>query len=333
MEQADDRVTVVTGAAGFIGGRVAQKFAETGRPVVAMDLPGTSFAHLDDAITTLRADITNAAGLESALAGLKPGLVVHCAALMGGWGKPEAYERVNVDGTRNVCRWAGNNQASRLIYMSSVTVYGLPPRTGVDEETPFRSIGLPYADSKMKAEQVVRAAHEEGLAATILRPGDVYGPRAHEWVVKLVDSMKANRMILIGGGSGVVNTTYVDNLVDAVEAAETRAESAGRDYIITDGPPTTWKDYLQALAEAAEVRAPRISLPTLFAWPLVIGLETAGRITGARPPLTRMGLRLLTTRVSYDIARARRELNWEPRVDLSRGMSAVGRWLNTLPST
>lgn len=324
----DNGVVVVTGAAGFIGGRVAQRLAMAGRTVVAVDLPGCAFGHLSGTGIEIRpADITDTDALARALAGIQPHAAVHCAALMGGWGAASEYQRVNVDGTRNLAAWAAVAGARRFIYMSSVSVYGMPAVQGIDETAPYRHIGLPYGDSKIEAERVVRSFAGAGLPATILRPGDVYGPRAGEWVVKLVESMRSGRMILIGGGRGLINVTYVDNLVDAIEAALARSTAAGRDYIITDGAPVTWKRYLDALARAAGCAAPRISIPTALAWPAVLTLEAVCRVTGRRPPLSRMGLRLLTARCSYSIERARRELEWVPRAGLDDGMSAVADWL------
>ena len=293
-----------------------------------MDLPGRRYDHLASTHVEIRpADITDAEGMTRALGSLRPAAVIHCAALMGGWGAAEEYRRINVEGTRNVATWAASAGTARFIYISSVSVYGMPAARGIDETTPFRHIGLPYGDSKMEAEQIVRGFHTTGLASTILRPGDVYGPRAGEWVVKLVDSMKSGRMILIGGGRGLINTTYVDNLVDAIAAALTRPEAAGRDYIITDGAPVTWREYLGALAAAAGCAPPKLSLPSSIAWPAVLVLEAAGRLTGKRPPLSSMGLRLLTAGCTYSIARARRELDWIPRIALDAGMKAVGEWL------
>jgi nucleoside-diphosphate-sugar epimerase len=324
---------VVTGAAGFIGGRVASRLAGSGRRVVALDLPGRAFDHLPSAgIEVREADITDETALRRALSDLGASCVVHCAALMGGWGDLSAYRRVNVEGTRHVASWAAGSSVSRFLYISSVTVYGMPAVKGISEEMPFRHIGLPYADSKIEAESLLRGMHSAGFPVTILRPGDVYGPRSGEWVVKLVDSMKAGRMILIAGGRGLVNVTYVDNLVDAIDAALAAEASAGRDYIITDGSPVSWKAYLEALASAAGCPPPRFSIPSLAAWPAVLLLEGAGRLTGRRPPLSRMGLRLLTAGCTYSIERARRDLGWSPRVSLEQGMAAVGGWLRGAPT-
>src|SRR5262245_26699268 len=196
---------LVTGAAGFIGGHVAARLARAGLPVVALDLPGCSWAHLEGlGLERREADIADAEALQRALSGVAAHSVVHCAALMGS-GDRDAIFRANVLGTRHIGAWAAGVQAARLIYLSSVTVHGLVPVRGIDEDTPFARIGMAYADSKMDAESEVARLHHQGIRWTILRPGDVYGPRAGEWVVKLVTSMRQGRMALIGGGAGLVN--------------------------------------------------------------------------------------------------------------------------------
>ncbi|HET9480739.1 MAG TPA: NAD(P)-dependent oxidoreductase, partial [Candidatus Polarisedimenticolia bacterium] len=158
MSQATGR-TLVTGAAGFIGGRVALRQAAAGRDVIALDLPGRPADHLQSVTIRLEADITRPDSLDAALKDARIDLVVHCAALMGGWGSPDEYRRVNVDGTRNVLAWAAATGVRRFIYISSVSVYGMPAVTGIDETRPFRHIGLPYGDSKMEAERAVLQHH------------------------------------------------------------------------------------------------------------------------------------------------------------------------------
>ncbi len=327
MTGHDAAPVLVTGAAGFIGGHVAARMARAGRSVVALDLPGRSWSHLGDALVDRReGDIADEAGLQRALSGASAGTVVHCAALMGS-AAPEAIHRANVIGTRNIGAWAASAKATRFIYLSSVTVHGLVPARGIDEDTPFARIGMAYADSKMDAESEVARLHHQGIRWSILRPGDVYGPRAGEWVDKLVSAMRQGRMVLVGGGTGLVNITHVDNLTDAIQAALGTPAAAGRVYLITDGEPVTWKRYLEALAAAAGCKAPSRSIPGWIARPATFALESAGRLTGWRPPITRLGLRILTARCSYSIERARRELGWSPRVTFEAGMEEIGRWL------
>jgi nucleoside-diphosphate-sugar epimerase len=322
---------LVTGAAGFIGGALARRLAEAGRPVAALDLPGRPTDHLRrPGIAILEGDVTSRGDCDRALAAAAPAAVVHCAALMGGFAPPAEYLRVNAHGSETLAEACAAASVRRFVYLSSVTVHGLPARRGITEDDPLRSIGLAYADSKIAAEERLLRIHQRGgIRLTILRPGDVHGPRSVEWVVKLVEALRARRMILVGGGRGLVNVAYVDNLADAVCRCLDAAASEGRTYLITDGPPVTWRRYLDALAAAAGLPPPRLSIPAILAPPLVLALEAAYRPLGRRPPLGRMGLKILTARCSYSIERARRELGWEPAVGFEEGMRRIAVWLRS----
>ncbi len=320
---------LITGAAGFIGGEMARRFAEAGRAVATLDLPGRTIDHLSHPlIRHMEGDVTSRADCDRVLATAKPGAIVHCAAAMGGATPREEFMRVNLGGSKALAAAAAAAGVRRFILVSSVTVHGMPPREGIDEECPIRSIGLPYADSKIATEAALREMHDRGeIELTILRPGDVHGPRSGEWVVKLVERLRAGRMILIGGGRGLVNLTYVDNFSDAVAACLDTPRSVGNAYLITDGRPATWKRYLQDLSAAAGAPQPRLSIPSAVAWPLVYVMEASFPLIGRRPPLGRLGLKLLTSRSSYSIERARRDLGWKPAVGYEEGMQRIGAWV------
>lgn len=326
---ADNAPILITGAAGFIGAQMARRLAEKGRRVAALDLPGLRAPHLEHAnVTRFEADVTSRQDCDRILHSTAPRAIVHCAAIMGSTASREEFFRVNEGGTRALAGAAASAGVRRFLYISSVTVHGMPPKTVVDEEAPRRSIGLAYADSKIAAEDLLKAMHERReISVTILRPGDVYGPRAGEWVVKLVESLRAGKMIYIGGGRGFVNACYVDNLIDAVEICLDRDASAGRAYLITDGPPVTWKRYLTALAGASGTPPPRLSIPAVAAWPMVMAMEAILPRLGKRPPLGKLGLRILTASCSYSIERARRELGWSPAIGFDDGMQRVAAWL------
>ncbi len=325
----DDRRILITGAAGFIGGEMARHFASKGLRVAGSDLPGKPADHLArHAVPLFPADVTRREDCDRLLRDVSPRAIVHCAAAMGGSVPRAEFMRVNVGGTSALSAAATAAGVRRFVFISSVTVHGMPARSGVTEDSGVHSIGLPYADSKITTEEVLRSHQARGdLDVTILRPADVYGPRSGEWVVKLVEMLRARKMILIGGGAGLVNLTYVDNLSDAVLASLALPSTFGEPYLITDGAPVTWKRYLADLAQAASAPPPRLSIPLALAWPLVVAMEATLPLAGKRPPLGRMGLRLLSSRTSYSIDKARRELGWKPAIGYEEGMRRVAAWI------
>lgn len=324
-----DGEILITGAAGFIGGEMAVRLATRGWSVTGFDLPARPAAHLAGAgVRLIEGDVTSEGDCARLFRECRPAAILHCAAAMGGSTPREEFMRVNLGGTRTLAKAAIATGCRRFVFVSSVTVHGMPPDPGITEETPRRSIGLPYADSKIATEAALLEHQGRGeLDVTVLRPADVYGPRSGEWVVKLVEALRSGKMILIGGGSGLVNLTYVDNLTDAAEACLGRPDSSGQAYLVTDGNPVTWRRYLTDLASAASCSPPRVSIPTFLAVPMVAAMEAVFPLLGRKPPLGKLGLRLLTSRSAYRIDKARRDLRWEPAVAYEEGMRRVAEWI------
>jgi nucleoside-diphosphate-sugar epimerase len=121
----------------------------------------------------------------------------------------------------------------RLVHFSSVTAFGFNFPDGVDEIYPVHNTYVPYPDTKIASEQVVLQAHIEGrIQATIVRPGDVYGPRSRAWAVIPVELIKARRFTLPGGGRGIHSPVYIDNLVDGVVLAAASPDAPGQIFTL-----------------------------------------------------------------------------------------------------
>jgi nucleoside-diphosphate-sugar epimerase len=228
-------------------------------------------------------------------------LVVNTAAYVGFGGDLDAVWRVNVLGVRRMIDAAARGGAERFVQFSSVTTFGFDYPDGVDELYPVRLTGNPYPDSKIASEQVTLQAHVAGdVAATIIRPGDVYGPRSRGWTVLPVKMIKSGQMILPAGGRGQIGPVYVDNLVDGVTLAASSANGVGEIFTIADGITVDIGDFFGHYARMLGKPSPRTQ-PT----PLARGIAA----TGGR------------------IEKARRVLGYEPEVGLDEGMRRCEDWL------
>ena len=112
----------------------------------------------------VRGDIRDPESLVEACRGAH--VVVHCAGLVTDWAPRSAFMAVNAQGSRNLAEAAAAAGAARLVHMSTTDVYGFPDRNGLDEDTPLRSRGWGYPDSKIAAERAV----QEVAARTGLDP-------------------------------------------------------------------------------------------------------------------------------------------------------------------
>jgi 2-alkyl-3-oxoalkanoate reductase len=288
----------VTGANGFIGSATCARLEREGHEVVRIDLPDT--------------DVTDAAVVEGALAGCE--LVVHTAAIVDDDGEMAEFVRVNVGGTRNVLDAAARHGAERVVHLSSVAVWGYDFRRDLDEDAPPRTVGNPYIDTKSASERLAVAR-----GATVVRPGDVYGPGSVPWVVRPLRALRDGTFVLPGRGEGLITPVYVDDLVDCVVRALTDERAAGQTFTCWDGNAVTAFDFFAHHAGwlGKRVRtAPR---------PVVMAAAALGELAG-RGDVRRASLTFVSRRATYPNARARELLGWEPRMTLEDGMARSREW-------
>ena len=200
---------MVTGAAGFIGRALVERFQELGSEVRGVDLIEAA----DE--WHLVADITTPGNWQGHAEGCD--LVIHTAAVVGMYSSREGYWETNVVAPRHVMDAAIAAGAKRFVHLSSIVVFGFDFEGVVDERSPVRPNGVHYVDTKIASEQVVLEAHAEGeIPCTIVRPGDVYGPGSRPWTVEPIRLLKAKQLILPDGGRGLHSPVYVDDLVDGI---------------------------------------------------------------------------------------------------------------------
>jgi nucleoside-diphosphate-sugar epimerase len=279
----------VTGAAGFIGAAVCRRLAADGDEPIGVDLAGAD----------RRADVADAASTVAALAGADA--VVHAAAIVSERGRMEDFVRVNTRGTRNVLDAAGDR---RTVVLASVAGWGYEFAHDLAEDAPPRPCGIPYIDTKGATEVL---ALRRG--ATVIRPGDVYGPGSQPWVVRPLEMMRAGRFFLPAPGDGIVTPVFVHDLVDAIVRALREPKAAGRAYTVWDGVPVTAREFFRFHARSLGHDDVRL-LPA----PL---LRLAARAAGAGPA----AVTFVQRRATFPNTRAREELGWEPRMSLERGMA------------
>lgn len=163
------RKIFITGANGFIGRAMAERFRTLGAQVSGVDLVA------DAAHDVVAGDTTMPAQWSAALDGIDT--VVHTAALLGAAFSLEQSWTVNVLGTSRVLRASIDAGVGRFVHLSSVAAYGFDFPDGVDETYPVHVNGDVYTDTKVNSEAVVLAAHAaKEIDVTVIRPGDVWGP-------------------------------------------------------------------------------------------------------------------------------------------------------------
>ena len=239
---------LVTGATGFIGGRLTEYLAlhcgaevratvrNHGRAIRIARLPAE----------LISSDLLDFDSLRRAVAGCD--VVFHCA--VGTSGTLDERIRTTVNGTENMMRAALEHGVKRFVHVSTVAVHGPDPGAYVDEDTPYQYIGQWYTDAKIDAEKIIlRYFREHGLPVVILRPAVVYGPYSVPWTIVPVDRLKRGRLTLIEGGTGICNHVYVDDVVQALVLAAVRQEAIGESFVISYGEGVSWADFFGYYAQ------------------------------------------------------------------------------------
>jgi len=311
---------MVTGAAGFMGRALSAHLAADGVEVVGIDRLG------DPAANIIAGDISEPGDWQRAAAGCDA--LIHTAALVAMPTDTSAFWAVNVRGTRLAVEAARDHGVKRLVHVSSVVTFGLDFPDGVDERYPVHPTGVAYVDTKIASEQVVLMAHAAGeLQATIVRPGDIYGPASRPWVLLPLQEMRANRFALPAMGRGIHSPVYIDDVVEGIVRAASDPRAAGRVITLSGGKGVTTRDYFGRLAELAELRKP-LPLPTAVALSAAVAIDRIARVRGRQNDLTPDAVHYLADRRgTYGIATAKALLDWSPQVDLDEGMARTGVWL------
>lgn len=330
MSGAPPGVVAVTGASGFIGGRLAARLAGEGRAVRCLARASSDVSALEAlGLPIARADLGDARALERALDGAAA--VVHCAALVSDWATTAEIEAANVAGTVNVLRAARAAGVARLVHLSTTDVLAHPGGRAVPESgPPGRCVDL-YGRTKLAAERAVLAA--EGPERVVLRPATVYGPGSVEVVGEIARAIRGRHMLLIGGGRAIAGLCYVENLLDAIVRALDLASPPPGPFNVADGLDVTWRRFTSDLADGLGAPRPRLSIPyrpaVVLAWTLESGYRLLRRASGVRTPalLSRQAVHVLGRDQDFSNRAAREQLGWEPRVSYQQGLAATLAWL------
>jgi predicted dehydrogenase/nucleoside-diphosphate-sugar epimerase len=239
---------LVTGAAGSVGSRLVEMWAEAGRLGELRCMVRsyrTAARIMRYPLEVVEADLTDEAAVRRAAEGCDA--IVHL-----GVGDKASQE------TEPLLAAARSLGIGRFVHMSSAAVYGraLPTRVeAAQEQTPLVKTGEPYADEKARAEQAVLRECARGLEGVVLRPHMVYGSYLR-WSAELMELLSRGEVCVVEDG-GWCNLIHVDDLVESVRCGLETERGFGKPLFVTDGAPLKWSEYIDAHAELWGVVAPR----------------------------------------------------------------------------
>ncbi len=312
---------LVTGATGAVGPALVRRLRQSGCKVRVYSRRPESDPW-DTGVRAYRGHLLDAGALAPAVEGADT--IFHLAALLHVENPPPSmraeYERVNVEGTRRVVEAALASGVRRLVFFSTIAVYGPTGSKPADEERAIRPDSI-YAETKARAEEIVlRAKLTTGQPlGTVLRPAAVYGPRMKGNYERLVNALARGRFLPIGRGDNRRTLVFDRDLADAALAVASSSAAAGRTYNVTDGTCHTMREIVVAISGALGRRPPPIFLPIAPVRVGVRAIEMASNLVGVPPPLRVATIDKYLEEVAVTGTRIADEVGWRPRVDLRTG--------------
>lgn len=322
------RKILITGGLGFIGRALVDRFADLGHDVTCVDMVEGSCR---SDVKFRRLDIRDPEAVIEACTGMDS--IIHCASLVHTrHNREQDVWTINLGGTNNIIEACRKLSIPRLTYISTASVVykGKDIENG-NETLSYSCISqVPYTDSKIAAEKQVLAFSGKGQTLTCaIRPHVVFGAGDHRFIPAIIKKARQGKLKrVVGNRDKLSDFTYISNLVDAVVAAEERlmpgSAVCGQAYFVANGEPTVFFDFVEKLL--LEMGYPPIKgkVPYWLAYSFAAIVEVIDTFKGgtlnAEDHLTRFSIRYLVTHHYFSIAKARRDLQWQPKVSLQEGI-------------
>lgn len=309
---------LITGATGFLGGRLARRLVDEGYEVRAFARRRSN----TDALKKLDVKIAiGDLGDESSVAAAVNGvdIVIHAGA--GTSGTAQDSNTATIQGTRNILEACKSARVKKLIYISSCNVYevaGYSENQVVTEEAQLERFPLRrghYTAAKLQAESLVTGAmKDDGCPTVILRPGTLYGPGAEVYTKMMGTSFGGRIFLVFGNGDSALPLVHVDNTVDAVIECMRKSAADNQVFNVVDPDLVTKRMYMKHVVAPLYPQAAVIYCPMSLLITVTWLQEKVLRMLGKTPYLTVYRLLSSQKRVRYSASKIEATICWRSRI-------------------
>tara|TARA_B100000959_G_scaffold32793_2_gene31288 strand:+ start:45120 stop:46112 length:993 start_codon:yes stop_codon:yes gene_type:complete len=320
---------LVTGGGGFLGRYIVRDLVLRGDEVTILGR-SDNIEFKGQGVKVVKGDIRDINVVNNTVANVD--VVFHVASKVGIFGPLKDYYETNVTGTRNILQACQRNGVSKLIYTSSPSVVfdGLGHKE-LDESAsyPERYIAS-YPLTKAIAERELLAANGvDGLLTCSLRPHLIWGPGDTNLIPRLIEKADSGRLMIVGDGNNMIDTTYVENAamahLQACDALKAGSPVCGSAYFITQGKPTNCWDWINYILRRLGKPQATKKVPYKVAYFFGAVLEATYNVLGrsSEPPMTRFLAQQLSTSHYFSINKARKHFGYNPTIGLNEGLEKL----------
>ena len=330
----------ITGATGFIGGKLAEKLTSDGFSIKCLVRETSHTAKLRSLDAELvHGDLCDSESLRVFPEGCD--YVFHLASKVSDWGPRDDFFRQNVEATETLLHSSREAGVRRFVYMSSSTVIwnasflGTVNLEEIDEAYPYpKSHHNFYNETKALAEKLVREYNGRGgLETIILRPSNVWGAGDTVILPRIAAACLKGILVNMGFNKKIVSPCHVLNLVHAAELSAVSSVGAGNIYFVNDGVRIDNRRFVSdQLASIAIDWKPRVTVPYTLGYAVAFVLEKIFELRRSETPpvLTRFAVSALSKSRTYSIERARKDLGYEPVCGYEAGMAGLSEWISEI---
>ncbi len=327
----------VTGATGFIGGRLLKRLLSEGYEVKCLVRDKAKASVLQKlGAETYIGDLSDPDSLKDFPQGCE--YIYHIAAFVSDWGKKYDFYKSNVQATKILLEASRKHEVKRFIFMSSSTVvwnssfWKIHNLENINETYPCpEKHSDNYNHSKYLAERaVIDFSKNSSLETVAIRPSNVWGAGDTVILPRIARAAKKRFLIPMGSGKNETTPCHVDNLVESMILASTSENATGKVYFINDGKKINYYKFLQDQLYAADISwSPGIKIPYKLGYLLALFMELIFTIIrSSKPPvLTRFAVAALSGNRSYSISRAKKDLDYNTVISYEEGMKRLREWV------
>ena len=302
---------LVIGGSGFIGSRLIPALADRGHEVKNFDRVESPL------VTTTLGEVTDTDALAGAAAGHD--IIINLAAAHRDDVRPVSlYDTVNVDGARSVVAAAERASIDRILFTSTVAVYGLDKDDAAEHLTPepFND----YGRTKLEAEAVYQdwASKDAARALMIVRPCVVFGEGNRGNVYNLARQVASGRFIMVGSGENKKSMSYVGNIAEFL--ADTISGAPGiRTMNYADKPDLSTRELIDVIQQTVGIRRSRLRLPIAVGFAAGYVFDLAARVTRRTFPISAIRIRKFVSDTTVNTDRLE-ATGYTPRYSLAESI-------------